>query len=397
MREQRRSLRGSKEPMIKDGQAKKKPKILLLTAYYKEEARSIPTSYNLARMFAESGFEVCVLTSKAISKRTDEPHENIRVYETRDIYIPDPINGNFMPFIFAELSRVIKKEKPDVAIISKYIWFPIITVPYLRLRKIPVVVVNDTYPGVVWFVRSRLVNFMIWLYYQTFGRVLVPMCDLVVLTHEEIIKPTLDLGVKRFKVIHNGIDLKRVDASRPSSLVKKKPGELVITFVGRLASIKGLDTLLEAARRIVEKHSNVRFVLVGGGDSSGLFHHNQIFYLGYQKDVLGILKKSDVLVMPSISEGLPSAVIEAMACRLPVVASDIPGGLRILVRDKKTGLLFRKSDPADLEKKLEALIKSPGLRGQLGSAAREHVKKSFSREHSLAGWSEALKGLIKRR
>ncbi|MBN2142593.1 glycosyltransferase family 4 protein [Candidatus Woesearchaeota archaeon] len=375
-------------------------KVLLITAYFKEEARGIPTSYKLARLLAEHGHEVVVLTSKAISRRTDEPHRNIKVIETKDLFIRDPLNVNLMPFLFRDLGRIIKKENPDVCIVSKYIFFPIICTPYLRMKGLPVIVITDTYPGVVWFVRNKLVNFMAWLYYHVVGRFFFKFADLVVLTHEEIIEATKGIGVKpnRFTVIHNGVDLKRIDAARPARNIKKGKDDVIVTFVGRLASIKGLDTLLEAAKDILAKpeHRNVRFLLVGDGDNRRLFRHKSVEYLGYRNDVVSIFKKSDIAVMPSISEGLPSAVIEAMSCGVPIVGSDIPGGMKVLVKDNVTGLRFRKGDSKDLAAKLEKLIKSKGLRQRLGLGARRLIEKDFNNDKIYNTWNNTLKRLVRR-
>jgi glycosyltransferase involved in cell wall biosynthesis len=368
-------------------------RILIITAYYREEARSIPTSYKLARLFAEHGNHVAVLTSKAISRRTDERHRNIRVYETKDIFIKDPLNINVMPYLFSALSDVLKKEKPDVCIISKYIFFPIVALPYLKMKGQKVVVVTDTYPGVVWFARSRIVNFFAKLHYHVVGRLLLRRSDLLVLTHEGLVEATRNLGIRNYRVIHNGIDLAKTDSARPAGDIKKKPGDIIIAFVGRLASIKGLDTLLEASKGVLKRHTNVRLLLVGDGDSSSLPRHARITYAGYRKDVINVLKKCDIFVMPSISEGLPSAVIEAMACGIPVIGSDIPGGMKVLVRDKVTGLSFRKGDSRDLERKIELLVKDAKLRQKLGKNARLHVEKSFNDETAYKQWISALSEL----
>jgi glycosyltransferase involved in cell wall biosynthesis len=370
-------------------------KILIISAYYKEEARSIPTTYKLAQLLAYKGNEVVVLTSKSISRNTYEPHKNIKIYETKDVFIKDPLNINVMPFLFGELSRVLKKEKPDVCVISKYIFFPIVAVPYLKMKGVPVVVVTDTYPGVVWFTRSKAVNFLAKMHYHIVGRTLVKGADLLVLTHEELVSATRDLGIKHHAVIHNGINLDKVDRVKPASDIRKSKGEIIVTFVGRLASIKGIDTLMKAAEQILKRFDNVKFILVGDGNKDFVVKHKKIHVLGYRPDVLSVLKKSDVVVMPSISEGLPAAVIEAMACSLPVVGSDIPGGMKVLVRNNVTGLSFKVGDAKDLEHKLERLILSEVLRKKLGRNARKLIEKEFNNEKVYTKWMHALTKLKK--
>jgi glycosyltransferase involved in cell wall biosynthesis len=369
-------------------------KILLLTAYYKEEARSIPTSYKLARLFAENGDEVVVLTSKAISRKTYETHRNIKVCETKDLFIKDPLNLNVMPNLFGALSKILKKENPDVCIISKYIFFPIIAVPYLKLKKKKVVVVTDTYPGVVWFTRSRIVNFLAKMHYHIVGRLFLKKSDLVVLTHEELVSPTENLGIRKYKIIHNGISLEKMMSIKPDPTIKKRKGEVIITFIGRLASIKGIDTLLLAANKIIKNHKNVRFLIIGEGDKEKFAQltrgNKQVQFLGYRKEVASVLKKSDIFVMPSISEGLPSAVIEAMACGVPVIASDIPGGMNILVKDKETGLRFRKGDSDDLARKIKILLDDRLLRARLSRDGFAWIKAKFDDKRCYSAWKDVL-------
>jgi glycosyltransferase involved in cell wall biosynthesis len=365
-------------------------RILLLTAYFKEEARSIPTSYKLARLFATRGNKVFVLTSKSISKNTYKPHKNIKVVESKDYFIKDPLNLNVMPFLLNDLARVIREERPDACIISKYIFFPILAVPYLKLKGVKTIVVTDTYPGVVWFTRSKVVNFLAWLHYQIVGRTLLRAADFIVLSHHELVDPTKRLGIKKYAVIHNGVDMPEFDAAKPSLEVRKEKGEVVITFVGRLASIKGIDTLMQAAIKILKKRNNVRFLLAGQGDSSIIPNHPKIQHLGYLEEVTPVLKASDVFVLPSVSEGLPAAVIEAMACGLPVVASNIPGGLNELVIEGITGLRFEKGNATDLAKKLELLITDQRLRIGLGRGARHNICTNFNNDKIYDEWKSVL-------
>jgi glycosyltransferase involved in cell wall biosynthesis len=368
-------------------------KVLLITAYFKEKKRSIPASFKLASLLSRFRIKVVVFTSKAISKREYKEGEFLKVYESKDIFIKDPLNINIMPFLYRDLKTVLRKEDPDVCIVSKYIFFPIWSVPLLKARKKKVIVLTDTYPGIVWFTRSSLINFLAKVYTLTVGKILLRMADAVVLTHEELVPATKRLGVRNFRVIHTGIDLAGIRKAVPAKDIRKGKDEVIIAFVGRLASIKGVDIFLEAAARVLPKHGNVRFLLIGDGDRSGLMKHKRIEYLGFRDDVPSVMKRCDMMVMPSFSEGLPAAVIEAMALGLPVIGSDIPGGMRVLIKDGITGLTFRKGDSADLAEKIESLLKSRSQRERLGKGALAHVMEDFNSDVVIGQWKDLFSEL----
>lgn len=361
--------------------------MLILSSYFREACRSIPTTVKLADLFSSHGVDVTVLTSKAKSKRMFKENKHLKVVETSDIYFRDPYNLNIMPWLPFRLMGLLWREKFDAVIISKYIFYPIFMVPLLKLLGKKVIVVTDTYPGIVWFARSEKINRLARVY-TWFVKYLLRWADKVVLTHEEIVEATKQLGIKRFEVIHNGIDLTVYD----EAVQHKEHVDVRICYVGRLASVKGVDVLYDAARRVKQKYPKAKFVMVGDGDIRTKL--SNVEFIGFQENVIDELLTSDIFVMPSFSEGLPSAVVEAMACGLPVVASDIPGGMKVLVNNGFTGLTFKKGDANDLAEKLELLIGSAELRKTMGYNARLFVKKEFDEETVYSQWRVVIENYL---
>lgn len=138
----------------------------------------------------------------------------------------------------------------------------------------------------------------------------------------------------RFKVIYNGIDMASFPQCSQISLKKEfgfKNTDFIIGHVGRCNEAKNHDTIMAVAEVLCKKYENIHFVLLGKGvaEKYGEFIclkglKNQIHCLGYRDDVLRILPLFDVFYFPSLTEGQPNALIEAMLSGIPIVASDIP-------------------------------------------------------------------------
>ena len=138
----------------------------------------------------------------------------------------------------------------------------------------------------------------------------------------------------RFKVIYNGIDVSSFPQTSQMSLKKEfgfKDTDFIIGHTGRCNEAKNHDTIMAVAEVLCKRYENIHFVLIGKGViekygeficSKGL--NRQIHCLGYRNDVLRVLPLFDVFYFPSITEGQPNALIEAMLSGIPIVASDIP-------------------------------------------------------------------------
>jgi glycosyltransferase involved in cell wall biosynthesis len=179
-----------------------------------------------------------------------------------------------------------------------------------------------------------------------------------------------------------------VDASffSPRS-TPKEPGPFRILFVGRLTGEKNVAGLLKGVSTLATEGAEFNLDVVGDGPLRGqlealseqLALGGRVSWHGWlpKKDVVALYRRADCFVSPSFYEGMPNAVLEAMACGLPVVASRI-GGHQNLVRDGETGRLFEVTQSAALAGVLGELIRNPGARRRMGAKGRDVV----TREHS---------------
>ena len=171
----------------------------------------------------------------------------------------------------------------------------------------------------------------------------------------------------------------------------------VVGTVGRAAPQKGWADLVHAAGRVCRERDDVRFVLIGPGDTTRIAElarwagvADKVILAGARDDVSQLYAAMDIYVQPSLWEGLPYALLDAMGRGLPVVATDIPGN-RDAVEDGVTGLLVPPRSPVRLASGLLSLLGDAGLREKLGAAARDLVL----REHTLADFIRSIEELYR--
>jgi radical SAM protein with 4Fe4S-binding SPASM domain len=192
------------------------------------------------------------------------------------------------------------------------------------------------------------------------------------------------------EVMPEGVDLGRFDpASRDRAAARERwqipSGAWVVVCLARLHPQKGQDNLLLAAREVLKKRPECLFLFAGDGEDRGrlerLANHlglqKVVRFLGPVDDVPDLLAASDVLCQPSLTEGLPNAVMEAMAMALPIVATNV-GGLPDAVEDGRSGILVRPHDIRALSKSLAELM--PECARELGRGARARVVREFDFE-----------------
>jgi len=194
---------------------------------------------------------------------------------------------------------------------------------------------------------------------------------------------TFHVPARKIEVVHNGISCEPFnmphDPQSCDSLTgSKRP--LVLT-VARLDAQKGHRYLLEAARLL----PGVQFALAGDGperadleeEARRLDVSEQVAFLGNRRDIPDLLACCDVFALPSLFEGLPIAVLEAMAAGKPVVAT-ATGGTNEAVVAGKTGLMVPPRDPEALAAAIRTLLCDPARAARLAAAGRERVEKEFS-------------------
>ena len=191
---------------------------------------------------------------------------------------------------------------------------------------------------------------------------------------------------KLFK-IHSGVDVKKFMHANGNRVEKRRSlgldqNEAVIGFVGWLLPIKGPDYLLKAMDYVWQGHPEASLVLVGKGgmdvdlraEALKKNANGKVKFLGWREDVDEIMPLFDMLVLPSLNEGMGRVLVEAMAAGKPVVASRV-GGIPDLVRHAETGYLVPPADEKALADGIKKLLDDPERAKQMGLRGREHCRQ----------------------
>ncbi len=193
--------------------------------------------------------------------------------------------------------------------------------------------------------------------------------------------------------VHEGIDLAHVDAApavNPHELFWLPHKAPLVGNVGALVPHKGHRHLIDAAALVVREVPDARFLILGEGELrpalekqiADLALTKHVLLAGFRTDVLSILKGFDLFVMPSVTEGLGTSLLDAMACARPIVASRV-GGIPEVVRHGETGLLVPPKDPRDLAASIIRLLLDPQLAARFATAGLERVRAKFSVERMV--------------
>ena len=190
-------------------------------------------------------------------------------------------------------------------------------------------------------------------------------------------------------VVHNGIDLHQYSANEANSAMRAELGvgsdQRVIGTVGNLFAVKGHTYLLKACKAVASSYPNILVLIAGEGDQLGRLQKEaadlgiaaNVRFLGFRDDVPALLHAMDIFVLPSLSEGLPLSILEALALGKPVVATNV-GGIPEVVQNGLTGFLVPPRSPEALAEKILLLLRHPVTASDLGRAGRSRVEDAFS-------------------
>jgi glycosyltransferase involved in cell wall biosynthesis len=226
----------------------------------------------------------------------------------------------------------------------------------------------------------------------------------VVAVSEEVRQRLLKAGVlqERIRIIPNGIDLRPFTVERaPDPIDWSKDRPAMIGMVARLSAEKGVDLFLRAAAQVAGTISHARFVIVGDGPDRDeleamidqLKLRPFVLMLGRRNDMPAQYASFDVLVSSSRKEGLPIAILEAMASGLPLVATAV-GDVCNVVRNGETGILLPTGDPGALASAIVDLVRDHAKRRRLGSAARQWVESQYSAERMSNEYLDTYKDAL---
>jgi glycosyltransferase involved in cell wall biosynthesis len=314
--------------------------------------------------------------------------DKIGINTRRLKYLRRGINPIF-DFCFGviEIYRLIKKEKPDVLFLCSSKAGAVGSFAG-HLANVPKIIYriggwtfNDPWPK--W--KKKIFIFL--------EKWTARWKDIIIVNAECHRKQAIELGIKprgEILTIYNGLDIGKLDflpEEEARNRLKIQDSQVVIGTVANLYPAKGLEYLIEAASMIRNRFVAIKFIVMGEGMERKKLEelikkHNleNIFFLvGAISDARKYLKAFNVFVLPSVKEGFPWVILEAMAAEVPIVATKV-GALPEIIEDKKTALLVEPSDAKELSQAILTLLENYSFRISMAESAKKVVEEKFSLE-----------------
>lgn len=348
--------------------------ILLISPYWKEEHRWMVSSVKLAELWQRLGYRVIAVCMGSETK-VDTISDTLTVHSRKDFFLKDPWNYGIAPGFSGYVRRLAKEENPDIIIVNKLLFWSSISVIFLRLSGRKVLLTTDAFVGMTWWPRNRFPQVCSALYAWTLGWLILLFTNHVITFHPQPQRLLRSLGIsKKTQVIPTGID--PTPYGRSSAARKG----VTISYVGRLESVKGVDDYLAAVVPLKKEHEDLTVQVVGWYKEDHPLveqYKKEVIFTGRSDDVAGVLSTTDIFVLPSYSEGLSNALMEAMSSSCACIASDV-GGNRFLVQNGVSGFLFSPGDREALRSHVRRLLDDPAKAKTLGAQARERIESLFS-------------------
>ena len=299
----------------------------------------------------------------------------------------------------------IFKEDYDIVISRTRFFFPsLMALRYARKQKLPLLHIEhgSDFAKFNGQIKTRLGE----LYDRTFGQLILRYADHIIGNSQASADFVKRLsGRTDCQVIYRGANIERIEGIEPrSDLREKYADKTIIAFIGRLIDGKGVRDLIAAVARL-ERNGILSFIIGSGPEEESLKKlvskyqlDSQVIFFGNLPflESIAVLKTADIVVNPSYTEGLPTAVTEAALCQKAIIATDV-GGTREIISGNNDGYLTQPKNIEQLKDKLSDLIDHPEKRLVFGQNAYQAVKSKFSWDHATDQYLEVFSKLLENR
>ncbi|MFO7889392.1 MAG: glycosyltransferase [bacterium] len=334
---------------------------------------------------------VCSLGLVGPSGTIANEFRQLRQYGVDVIEIPRKHRIDFS--LILKLVTLVKNRRIDI-IMTNLFYADIMGIIVGRLGKVKAVFTWEATPSSEWLIPRRLLSY----------RALIPWCDKIIAvsqaTAEFLIKKR-KINPDKIKVIPYGVDLTKYNNKNGYAVRKElglSKGDKTIGTIGRLHQLKGHKYLIEASAKIIKQYPQIKFIIIGEGEYRSRLenlvskHKLDKYYkfLGFRDDIPELLQAIDIFTLPSLTEGLPNVVLEAMASRKPIVATPV-GGIKEAVIDGITGILVPPKDYEGLSKALCYFLENPDKAVEFGRKGRERVEELFSLQNQIKSFENIYK------
>jgi glycosyltransferase involved in cell wall biosynthesis len=379
-------------------------RILVLTDYFYPHIGGgvEKVVHEVSKLLARRGLNIVIVTLNSISAR--DVLDGLKIYRIRSVNLTRMIGIQLsisLLYLF-KIYKICRRENPDlIHLNNRFFLTTLCSITLKCLLKKTIITTLHLGPMNV---GSGLANFLIKVYERTVSRWIIRSSDQLIAVSEMVRQHAINLGAAPNKVvvIPNGVD---IDLFQPKEQMPNNPTRARrVAFVGRLIFNKGIQYLVEAAPYVLKQAPATEFIVVGDGPLRNTMIRrckelgvlSSFSFLGLVPSVADVLKECQIFVRPSLTEGMPLTILEAMSCGLPVLVTKNMGVNNIVIPGK-TGVLLDPGNVRQLASSLVELINNYELCQELGHNARLLVEECYSWERTanatLAVYKESLSTL----
>ena len=354
--------------------------ILIVTPFYYEPPRQKVGVTQLAVSLSRY-VRVVVISSLVEGAKAFEQQGNLTIYRFRPWLYLRSIPYVVDPLLWHKIIHVARKEKSDIMVA--------ITLEFLSTFLAALAKGVLHIPLVVWPKGDRptfgksLLDLVPQVYHQTLGRFAIRRADRVFCQTEHLRETVRRLGAsdREIRIVPQGVDTERFRPGLDTTALRRelgiREGVRVVLFVGRLFPVKGVRYLLQAGKAILEQYPQTLFVITGIGPleqelkaMAQQIDSTRFLFVGFRQDIPLLLNLATVFVLPSLTEGMPQTIVEAYACGVSVVASNV-GGVRDILRDGDHGFAVPARDPAAIAHAVNRILGDEALRRKMSANNRQ--------------------------
>lgn len=345
-------------------------------------------TYNLAKKLVEKGNEVTVIASNVDKVAAYENMEGIRVYRVPCFNM---LNGRF-PVLkanreFRKIHHIISSQKFDMVIVNTRFYLHSLYGIWIGRRKGIRSIFIEHGTGHL-TMHNPCLDFVENIVEHTMTFIEKRMCKEFYGVSSACLEWLKHFHIQGSGVLYNAIDLEKIEYRLETAQgeYRKKhqipENATVITFTGRLLKEKGIVTLVQAVSHLVEKDDKIYLFIAGDGDEEKFVRQSQtsnIIPLGRitAEEVISLLKESDIFCLPSDSEGMPTSVLEAAACRNYIVTTE-KGGAKELIVNENYGKILKNNDLNSVQNALKYAIYHSENRKEATEFTYERLKNHFT-------------------
>jgi glycosyltransferase involved in cell wall biosynthesis len=219
-------------------------------------------------------------------------------------------------------------------------------------------------------------------YIKLTSKTVIKNAETAIALNKDMKRAMQDIYNRDIVIVPNGINLS--DYPDDPCLKDSATHRNGILYVGRLSPVKGVEYLIRSMKHVHDEIPDAILILIGSGKEReqlttlsiqlGIQNYVQFIGLVSRDKVRTFMQQADIFVLPSLSEGIPNVILEAMACGLPIIASRV-GGIPDLITNGKNGYLVEAKDTSDLADKIILLLSDETLRKKISDNNRLHIKK----------------------